>query len=193
METTKRCHQCYKKSTVENFGKNNSNKDALDNWCKQCRRSRQDAYKNGEPARGKYLSAREIKATTGVAPIMGKPQWDRLRKKGTLAANLRTLYIRPGVEQPRRVYTHGGDRKAETAAAIRALKMERGCIECGYRAHSEALHFDHLPTSQKSFNIARAKNMSWGRVMEEIAKCEVVCANCHAVRTYARREAKDLI
>jgi hypothetical protein len=49
------------------------------------------------------------------------------------------------------------------------------------------LDFDHL--GEKSYNVsdAIARVLSWARIELEIAKCEVVCANCHRIRTHERR------
>jgi hypothetical protein len=47
------------------------------------------------------------------------------------------------------------------------------------------LEFDHL--GDKSFNIAKGiRDHSWQSVLDEIRKCEVVCANCHRRRTALR-------
>lgn len=65
-------------------------------------------------------------------------------------------------------------------------KLCLGCTDCGYNAHPEALDFDHI--QEKSFDIAYAKQRySWEMIQEEIKKCEVVCANCHRIRTANRR------
>ena len=69
------------------------------------------------------------------------------------------------------------------------LKVEIGCTDCGYNHHPEALQFDHLPEYKKAFDVSRL--ISWDKdisiIIDEIAKTEVVCANCHAVRTSRRR------
>ena len=65
-----------------------------------------------------------------------------------------------------------------------AIKLERGCIDCGYNAHAEALDFDHV-NDDKLCNVSQCHNER--QLLAEIAKCEVVCANCHRVRTAARR------
>lgn len=71
---------------------------------------------------------------------------------------------------------------------IRSYKLARGCADCGYADHPAALEFDHLPGMVKSFNIGeKVGTYSLSRIMEELEKCEVVCANCHAIRTEARR------
>lgn len=61
------------------------------------------------------------------------------------------------------------------------------CADCGGRFPVVCMDFDHLPGQAKSFNIS-----TWYRwvtdldLAAEIAKCAVVCANCHRVRTATR-------
>lgn len=71
-----------------------------------------------------------------------------------------------------------------------AIKMERGCADCGYRAHPAALHFDHLPGTTKISEVSTLARRGRADLLAEIAKCEVVCANCHAIRTAERRTSR---
>ena len=71
---------------------------------------------------------------------------------------------------------------------INAFKLKQGCADCGYKEHVEALDFDHRPGVKKVGNIATLKlQAGWAALLEEIDKCDVVCANCHRVRTANRR------
>jgi hypothetical protein len=86
-----------------------------------------------------------------------------------------------------RRYKRGRDLRFRTW--LDTLKLERGCADCGYREHAVALDFDHLPGVEKVMDIAQAiGRMSFERLQAEVAKCEVVCANCHRVRTMERRK-----
>ncbi len=76
---------------------------------------------------------------------------------------------------------------ARFSERINAIKLERGCADCGYNAHPAALDFDHLPGAEKWRGVSRLMTVRWEKVAEEIAKCEVVCANCHRIRTAERR------
>jgi len=54
------------------------------------------------------------------------------------------------------------------------------CEQCGYDRCIEALEFHHTDSSKKDFNVSqRGYTRSWKRVMEEIGKCIMLCANCH--------------
>ena len=96
------------------------------------------------------------------------------------------------VDQERRV-SHTASNRARQALRrqeIQQIKLDRGCLDCGYNARYEALHFDHVPgRGPKCFEIALGTGRSRETLMAEIAKCDVVCANCHAIRTADRKAA----
>lgn len=73
--------------------------------------------------------------------------------------------------------------RAERLPWVSAIKLERGCIDCGYREHPAALQFDHRDPKTKRFSIAKGLTRSKRAILAEIAKCEVRCANCHAIRS----------
>lgn len=75
--------------------------------------------------------------------------------------------------------------------AINQYKVEQGCVDCGYNAHPWALEFDHLPGAIKVKTVASLMYNSWDAIWAEIDKCEVVCANCHAIRTFTRMAQED--
>lgn len=64
-------------------------------------------------------------------------------------------------------------------------KMASGCVDCGYREHPAALEFDHV-RGVKEFNVGSSKSHSLAAILAEMEKCEVVCSNCHRIRTYLR-------
>jgi hypothetical protein len=60
------------------------------------------------------------------------------------------------------------------------------CVDCG-EDDSRVLQFDHV-RGVKHGDVAQMviSGYSWNRILEEIAKCEIVCANCHSKRTAQR-------
>jgi hypothetical protein len=59
------------------------------------------------------------------------------------------------------------------------------CVDCG-EDDVVVLEFDHI--AEKNYEVTRmvSNGFSWRSIMEEIAKCEVRCANCHC-RVTAKR------
>ena len=69
---------------------------------------------------------------------------------------------------------------------INRIKMERGCARCGYNTHAAALDFNHVKGA-KNFSISQDPKVALKKLLDEIAKCEILCANCHRVHTYENR------
>lgn len=65
------------------------------------------------------------------------------------------------------------------------------CKDCGGSFTAPIMEFDHL--HNKTRNVSEMVNaaVSLHTLKEEIAKCEVVCANCHRIRTFKRREGSS--
>ena len=59
------------------------------------------------------------------------------------------------------------------------------CTDCNQSFPPCAMHFDHL--RDKRFAISKKMHVSAARLLEEISKCELVCGNCHAIRTSVRQ------
>jgi hypothetical protein len=65
------------------------------------------------------------------------------------------------------------------------------CVDCGKQYNPWVMQFDHRPEELKKFCIAEVMSRKMYTIEEvnsEIAKCDVVCANCHAERTYKRKD-----
>ena len=67
------------------------------------------------------------------------------------------------------------------------LKEESGCIDCGEMYPHYMLEFDHLPGYEKIDSPIRlASRYGMEKALEEVKKCDIVCANCHKIRTWQR-------
>ena len=58
---------------------------------------------------------------------------------------------------------------------------KRKCVDCGEK-NIVVLEFDHIENKVKEIS-RLIRNNAWGIVLKEIEKCEVVCSNCHKIRT----------
>lgn len=121
---------------------------------------------------------------------------------------LSEFYVRPSVPSgysawcreckrahDRAIYASDSQRRDSVGSSRRAAFLVRAtliyeyleahpCVDCG-EPDPVVLQFDHRDASKKSYNISRMtrSNHPLERIMEEIAKCDIRCANCHFRRT----------
>ncbi len=64
----------------------------------------------------------------------------------------------------------------------------RPCLDCKHEFPPCAMDFDHV-RGEKKFNVGqRMAYVSAEDLQAEIMKCDVVCANCHRVRSFGRKK-----
>lgn len=71
------------------------------------------------------------------------------------------------------------------------IKVGKECTDCGLPCdigNYPVFDWDHLPGTVKLFDVGRAgvQSRSIEEIEAEIEKCELVCANCHRMRTFWR-------
>lgn len=72
---------------------------------------------------------------------------------------------------------------------IKAVEYKGGCCQkCGYNKCLNALEFHHLDPSEKDFSVSQFRLKKWdNRIISELDKCILVCANCHREIHYLDR------
>ena len=107
---------------------------------------------------------------------MATEQW-RLEHKADLLRYSREWYKR----NSERVIRGKIKRRQETQEWLWELKETLKC-ECGQN-HIACLVFHHMDPKKKDIQISNAAHNGWSkkRILKEIEKCKVLCANCHAI------------
>lgn len=80
-------------------------------------------------------------------------------------------------------------RRQKHSAIIRKFK-DRPCLDCNQLYPYYVMDFDHRDSKNKSFEVGVNIGRRIELVIEEIKKCDVVCANCHRMRTFKRLKDK---
>lgn len=68
--------------------------------------------------------------------------------------------------------------RKEKAAFVRAYKTSKGCLFCSEN-HEAALDLHHVDPSIKDSAVSQMLYNSLEKIETEIAKCVVLCSNCH--------------
>lgn len=124
-----------------------------------------------------------------------KPLSEFNRKRSSYQATCRSCnseYLKQHYQDNKEYYK---DKQKRTKDRIMELFIkymaDKSCVDCG-EGDSLVLQFDHL--RNKTMNIAKCvhNSWSWDRILGEMSKCEIVCANCHTRRTAKRAGWKKL-
>jgi len=101
--------------------------------------------------------------------------------KGTISYHI-------GAGQKEKALDRRKQSRHKAIAHVRNAKQGKKCTDCREDYPYWILEFDHLPEYDKLFTIGgrSSRDYSIEQIDAEIAKCEIVCSNCHKNRTYRR-------
>jgi len=82
-------------------------------------------------------------------------------------------------------------KRAHWRASAKMLDLLKDvpCVDCGRRFPPCVMQFDHRDPATKTYEVTRIITRARSVILAEIAKCDIVCTNCHRDRTHRRRTA----
>jgi hypothetical protein len=80
--------------------------------------------------------------------------------------------------------------KAYLSKYIQELKSKTPCMDCKINYPYYVMDFDHVRGRKHKNVMELIPTLSKKKIDEEIAKCEIVCSNCHRIRTHQRKLKK---
>jgi len=80
--------------------------------------------------------------------------------------------------------------KAHLHKYLRDLKEKTPCVDCKINYPYYVMDFDHVRGKKHANVMELVTTLSKKKIDEELAKCEIVCSNCHRVRTHLRKLKK---
>ena len=102
--------------------------------------------------------------------------------------------------ETKRMYREDPEHKAKDLSYAKIKHKERQafineiksvpCMDCGNMFPPCAMDFDHV-NGEKVANISEMKTYTIERIKEEISKCDIVCSNCHRIRTFKRKGSDE--
>jgi mono/diheme cytochrome c family protein len=127
----------------------------------------------------------ELKPLGAFPPVRrGEPKlqtWCR----DCFAAYGREYYRRNREAQKARLLRNTAARRVDNRARAIDYLRAHPCVDCG-ETDIVVLQFDHIRDKKKDLATMIASGSTWASIEQEIAKCEVRCANCHRLRTALR-------
>ena len=146
-------------------------------------------------ANGFYPLGQEFKSLIGDVETL-KDQIVKLRESGKTYSEISnilncskgTISYHIGEGQVEKTGLRRRTNRRKNMILFHEYKESKGCFDCQGMFPHYVLEFDHKPEFEKSdvvYRVLVAEGVE--KAWEEIAKCDVVCANCHKIRTYNRK------
>lgn len=175
----KTCADCHVAKPFEDFSKDSRKKDGKDSYCRFCKaekqrtvpREKQQQYQNAWRSKNRESVNQKSRERHATNPEFRRASTRRYRER-----------------YPERARESGIRQRQTRREWLAAIKAERGCARCGI-ADPRVLDFHHNEAESKELAVSQlVVRASWQAVLDEVAKCEVLCANCHRI-THAEQAA----
>lgn len=175
----KTCPSCKREKPSTEYGISRTRRDGLSPYCKPCGREKANALAKRpdqvEKRKGWYEANRE--KVQGQA----KTRWQESKEKYAPARQ------RWAQENRDKMLAYQSNLREDFLAFLKPLKEGAPCSDCNKHYSSYIMEYDHV-RGVKRFNIGKMTNHKRERVLDEIAKCELVCCACHRIRSHQRRQ-----
>jgi hypothetical protein len=205
---TKVCTKCGKTKSLSEFYNSKKSYDGKSYWCKQCVRIRDLNYrsKNIEKIKAKERKRSELRRKDPIYKAYRQKyrRTNSERMRVSARESTRKRRLNPIVKQAEKIRAlayrkqnlelfRAKDRELMKSrqAWLNSLK-ENPCIDCGKIFRPCAMDFDHI-RGDKFKGVGEMLSYKRDRILSEISKCDLVCANCHRIRSKnSRGEVKRL-
>ncbi len=173
----KTCTKCQTPKPLDEFVKDKRRSDGRGSWCVLCNRG----YMRDLVQTPKVRASRQAHYQAHKEPILvaAKVRWAMNKEVYQPARD------KWAAENRSAMLGYYKDKGAEHRAFIDALKEGHPCLDCGDSFPPYVMEYDHV-RGEKRFNLGKMANHRREAVLEELAKCELICCACHRVRTQAR-------
>jgi hypothetical protein len=179
----KTCTKCQTSKPLVEFVKDKRRSDGRGSWCVLCNRE----YMKGLIKAPKIAATRKAtyQANKVALNAASRARWAEKSDEYKVAAD-------KWREENRSALLADYRQRGEAHRAfIDNLKKDKPCIDCGGTFPSYVMEFDHV-RGNKRWALGKMSNHRREAVIEEVAKCELVCCACHRVRTQTRKGASKL-
>ena len=159
------CKSCGIAKQESEFLKNNTS------TCKACRKIYEAAWRNKNQEHVKITDKTRL---TKWRQLPGSKEKENKRARRWMS--------KP--ENRKKNLDYAKKRQAERQEFLNNIKGVP-CKDCGGIFPPYVMDFDHI-NDDKAGNLSAMKTYHIDKILAEIAKCEIVCSNCHRIRTYKR-------
>ena len=197
---TKKCTKCNIVKTIDQFGKEKNGKYGVQSRCKVCiAEIRKEQYEKNKVTEIEY--GKQYRKDNQEKEKARAKRYKELNPEKVKESQKKYRETNPEKVKERRknwamankeLVNHYSKSHRDTRREfLDIIKLEEGCQICGYNEHPRALQFDHINPAEKLFTIAGLLTCSMDKLLTELEKCRVLCANCHSIHSWQEQHWKS--
>ena len=201
---TKKCTKCNIVKTIDQFGKEKKGKYGVQSFCKVCKAEiRKEQYEKNKVTEIEY--GKQYRKDNQEKEKARAKRYRELNPEKVKESQNKYREANPEKVKERRenwamankelINQHSKSHRDTRREFLDIIKLEEGCQICGYNEHPRALQFDHINPAEKLFTIAGLLTCAMDKLLTELEKCRVLCANCHSIHSWQEQhwKSKDTI
>lgn len=197
---TKKCTQCGIEKPITQFGKEKYGKYGVKSKCKVCKaETRKEQYeknKDNEIAYGKQYRINNQEKEKARAKRYRELHPEKIKEsqnkyRETNLEKIKQQRKKWATSNKELINKYSKCHRDTRREFLDIIKLEEGCQICGYNDHPRALQFDHIDPKEKSFTISQLLTCAMDKLLIELEKCRVLCANCHSIHSWQEQHWKS--
>ena len=104
---------------------------------------------------------------------------------GSCKTCINTIQKKERIENKERFSEREKKSRHNKSKVIQQIKESTPCLDCGNYYPYYVMDFDHRPGEKKFASVSTMVSLRYSMevILNEIKKCDLVCANCHRIRT----------
>lgn len=113
-----------------------------------------------------------------------QPTWYFRNKERWLKS--RKVYRLANPEKVKETQHRAAKKNYDLKRSLVTAFKDKPCFDCNKRFHFSVMDLDHVRDKKVISIGANLKSISMENLLKELEKCDVVCSNCHRLRTWQR-------
>jgi len=196
----KKCKACEVEKPISEFSIANHMKDGRNSKCKKCHNAYLLNYRNNKN-KDKIIEREAKERKKAILYKKGLKECNRCSKEKPisdfsvrraspdgLCGDCKLCAVEKQKKQYRNNKKYYLDRNREIRSKnrekYRETKEGKPCAHCGGLFPQVCMDYDHIDPKTKKLCVAQMLGYSWKDIEKEISKCELICSNCHRIKTY---------
>lgn len=116
----------------------------------------------------------------------------KAQKYNTMCKPCKKDYTKGHYQKHKKFYKERNQERRKKALSFVNELKNNPCVDCKKKYPPYVMDFDHIRNKNLNISTLANRQKSIKQIVKEVKKCELVCSNCHRIRTYKRHHNESI-